>query len=387
MPSSATFATLLFFISLGFARQLSKDVIDSFDEADINGDGKLSFEELTDVEDTPDARAKFADIDADGDGFITVKDLSDAVNRGDFEWCLICCCNSLTVSDDAAFAAEQLEIEELRDEVEDLMKDETDDEGKKCAAHSDCPPDVPFCYDGQYGGECDLCSECQFCQDGVDGTCGNCGSGYPTFQQGQCQKGKKCAAHSDCPPDSPFCYADESGGECYLCSECQFCQDGIDGTCGNCGSGYPIIEEGPCQKRDAAEQRSNYAAASEVSEDLVDSFNDADINGDGKLSFEELTDVEDTPGNRAVFAAIDGDGDGYVTIGDVSLMKDAADNVRLGDYLCDYPYAYCFLDMFCCLGAESASASAVAESDAAKELRGEIEDLKEEIGLLRKSKK
>jgi len=84
-----------------------------------------------------------------------------------------------------------------------------------------------------------------------------------------------------------------------------------------------VVPEG-----DAAEQPSNYAAASEASEDLVDSFNEADINGDGKLSFEELTDVEDTPDNRAVFAAIDADDDGYITIGDVSQYVSSS---RAGD--------------------------------------------------------
>jgi len=244
MPSSATFATLLFFISLGFARQLSKDVIDSFDEADINGDGKLSFEELTDVEDTPDARAKFADIDADGDGFITVKDLSDAVNRGDFEWCLICCCNSLTVSDDAAFAAEQLEIEELRDEVEDLKEDKT----------------------------------------------------------------RSMVAH-------------------------------------------------------------------QLSKDVIDSFDEADTNGDGKLSFQELTDVEDTPANRAQFADIDADGDGYITV------KELSDSAKRGEF------GWCLI---CCCGGltgHELAAHAMEEGDAMNGMRGEIAEMKKEIELLRKAGK
>jgi len=52
-------------------------------------------------------------------------------------------------------------------------------ESTPCAAHSDCPAEMPFCYDG----ECDLCSECHYCHDGVDGGCGPSCDG-PTMEDG-----------------------------------------------------------------------------------------------------------------------------------------------------------------------------------------------------------
>jgi len=55
-------------------------------------------------------------------------------------------------------------------------------EPKTCSAHSDCPSELPFCYEGF----CDYCSECHFCHDGIDGTCGTCGKGFPTQEQGSC---------------------------------------------------------------------------------------------------------------------------------------------------------------------------------------------------------
>eukprot|EP00493_Phyllostaurus_siculus_P003575 UN03590 len=54
-------------------------------------------------------------------------------------------------------------------------------EESACNAHSDCPYDLPFCYDG----ECDVCEQCEFCDDGIDGTCGPV-CVYPTKETGPC---------------------------------------------------------------------------------------------------------------------------------------------------------------------------------------------------------
>jgi len=109
-----------------------------------------------------------------------------------------------------------------------------------CNAHSDCPSNAPFCYQG----ECDSCSECHYCEDGIDGTCGICGEGFPTREDKECVADDVETEHSslvfaaapasesdDCLPDGSLCYVPPS-----LVTTCPSCcnapQDAFGTTCG-----------------------------------------------------------------------------------------------------------------------------------------------------------
>merc|ERR1719350_249297 len=84
-----------------------------------------------------------------------------------------------------SYTCESYYIESMDESMEDSDSDSDSDESLgelMCAAHSDCPSWSPFCYEGY----CDSCEECHYCLDGIDGTCGSCGSGYPT-REGPCE--------------------------------------------------------------------------------------------------------------------------------------------------------------------------------------------------------